>query len=274
MSFDPCQPYGPVVATSCRIATWNVWGRFGDWEARQEGLCGELAAQRPDVVCLQESWETDTGRQVDGLGDALELGHRFSEADWSQDGWRSGAAVLSRWPITHTESRALPGDGDAPGRAMYILVDGPRGPLQLFNVWLDHPLHGSGVRQSQVRQLAGFVADVQERRHLTVLCGDFNAAPDADEIRLLNGRSRPPVDGLVFYDAWETAGDGPGITWANANPLAALSLLPDRRIDYIFSAWPRRGGVGHPLGCRLMGTDRSDGVDLSDHYGLVAELRY
>jgi hypothetical protein len=79
----------------------------------------------------------------------------------------------------------------------------------------------------------------------------------------------------VFYDAWEMAGDGsPGFTWSNRNPLAAIGLYPDRRFDYIFSAWPRRGGVGHPTGCSLLGVRAPEEQQVSDHYGLAADLRY
>jgi hypothetical protein len=92
---------------------------------------------------------------------------------------------------------------------------------------------------------------------------------------MLTGRSAPASPGLVFYDSWEVAGDGsPGYTWSNRNPLAAIGLYPDRRFDYIFSAWPRRRGVGHSVRCSLLGV-RPPGQDqISDHYGLVAELRY
>ncbi|HEX4247106.1 MAG TPA: endonuclease/exonuclease/phosphatase family protein [Pseudonocardia sp.] len=272
--FDPYQPYGQLAAGSCRIATWNVWGRFGDWAARQVGLLAELGEVTPDIVCLQESWETETQRQADVVGDALGLSHRAAVADWPEEGWRSGAAVLSRWPVTNSEFRRLPGDGEAPGSVLLAVLDGPRGPVRVFNTILDHPLHGSGVRQAQVHQLLAFVAD-QGRRDVTVVCGDFNAGPDSDEIRLIDGRSRPPVDGLVCYDAWEVAGaGGPGLTWDNLNPLAAMALLPGRRIDYVFSAWPRRGGAGHPLSARLLGAAPEGGVEISDHYGLCADLRY
>jgi hypothetical protein len=82
------------------------------------------------------------------------------------------------------------------------------------------------------------------------------------------------VPGLVFYDAWDMAGDGgPGHTWSNRNPLAAVALWPDRRIDHILSAWPRAHGVGHPTHCALLGAD-PDQPPLSDHYGVAADLRY
>jgi endonuclease/exonuclease/phosphatase family metal-dependent hydrolase len=54
VSFDPYQPYGPAVTTSCRVATWNVWGRFGDWQARQKGLISQVLTISPDIFCLQD----------------------------------------------------------------------------------------------------------------------------------------------------------------------------------------------------------------------------
>jgi len=166
-------------------------------------------------------------------------------------------------------------DGAGFGEVVHVVVDGERGTIQLFAVVLGYPLDGSGIRQAQVKQLASFVNDVAPKRDLVIVCGDFNAGPDSDEIRMLTGRSAPASPGLVFYDSWELAGDGsPGYTWSNSNPLAAIGLYPDRRFDYIFSAWPRRGGVGHPIRCSLLGV-RPPGQDqISDHYGLVAELRY
>lgn len=141
---------------------------------------------------------------------------------------------------------------------------------------LDYPLHASARRQAQVRQLCAFVAEATSRRHLTVVCGDFNAGPDSDEIRMLTGHSATPVPELVFYDAWETAGDGTsGITWSNQNPLAAVGCDPDRRFDYILSAWPRPGATGHPVHSELLEV-RPDGgeIQISDHYGVAADLRY
>jgi endonuclease/exonuclease/phosphatase family metal-dependent hydrolase len=126
-----------------------------------------------------------------------------------------------------------------------------------------------------VRELGRFIQDVGRPQDPIVVCGDFNAGPDSDEIRALTGRTATVVPGLVFYDSWEIAGDGgPGYTWSNRNPLAAVGLYPDRRFDYIFSAWPRLGGAGHPTRCELIGVRPPDQPQLSDHYGVVAELRY
>ena len=85
-----------------------------------------------------------------------------------------------------------------------------------------------------------------------ILCGDFNAEPDSDEIRFLC--SLTALDGrTTFYqDAWRAAGDGPGYTqdW-RANAIADSMNLNRKRIDYVFVGDPywragqrRAGAVG------------------------------
>jgi len=277
VSFDQYAPYGPVTETTVRIATWNVWGRFGQWTERQAGIEETLAAAAPDVVCLVEGWSAGDADQPGQFARRLGFEHSVFAGHWPQEGWVSGLGLVSRWPVTVHEYRDLTGDGDPDGggSALFALVDGDRGPIQLFVVVLDYRLDASAARQAQVRQLAGFVAERTRRRHPTVLCGDFNAGPDSDELRILTGRAATAAPGLVFYDAWELAGDGtPGHTWSNANPLAAVALYPDRRMDYVLSALPRRGGTGHPVRCERLGVRAAGEPQLSDHYGVLADLRY
>jgi endonuclease/exonuclease/phosphatase family metal-dependent hydrolase len=276
VSFDPLQPYGPIVESSVRIVTWNVWGRYGEWHQRQAALEAALEECQPDVVCLAESWSAGSGTQAERIADRLGLPDSRFVGDWQHEDWTSGIGVASRWPIARHEERPLPGDdGEAAGAVLFTAIDGPRGPLQIFVAMLDYPLDASARRQAQVRELCEFVADVASRRHVTVVCGDFNAAPDSDEIRMLTGRSAGPVPRLVFYDAWEVAGDGsPGVTWSNKNPLAAIGRYPDRRFDYVFSAWPRAGAAGHPMHCELLGVEAGASTQISDHYGVLADLRY
>jgi endonuclease/exonuclease/phosphatase family metal-dependent hydrolase len=282
MSFNPYAPYGPLTESTIRVVTWNVWGRYGaDCQARQEALEQTLEQTAPDLVCLVEAWRqgdsTQSGRVAARLGLAH---HRFvgdrEQQDREQQDWVSGIGLVSRWPMTEPRRRSLRApDGSGFGEAVHVAVAGDRGLIQLFAVMLDYPLDASGLRQHQVRQLVRFIEETASRRDLIVVCGDFNAGPDSDEIRMLTGRSAPAAPGMVFYDAWELAGDGsPGFTWSNRNPLAAIGLYPDRRFDYIFSAWPRRGGAGHPTACSLLGVRAPQEQQLSDHYGLAADLRY
>lgn len=110
VSFDPYAPYGPLVETTLRVVTWNVWGRFGDWEQRQDGIGGALAAVGPDVTCLVESWTTPETTQVERIADRLDLEHQLFVGDWDQGGWTSGIGVVSRWPIVDYARQPLPGD--------------------------------------------------------------------------------------------------------------------------------------------------------------------
>lgn len=277
MSFDPYAPYGQLVESTIRIVTWNVWGRYGDnWKDRQAGIEDELIAASPDVVCFVEAWRQGDTSQPELVAERLGLPHHHFVGDWQQEDWVSGVGFVSRWPMSDPLTRPLRDDTGADfGQAVHVIVDGERGPIQLFIAMLDYPLDASTLRQAQARQLAIFVSEVTRRRHPTVVCGDFNAGPDSDEIRMLTGRSSTAVEGLVFYDAWEIAGDGtPGYTWSNDNPLAAIGLYPDRRFDYILSAWPRPGGTGHPVHCSLLGIRPPGQPQLSDHYGVLADLRY
>jgi endonuclease/exonuclease/phosphatase family metal-dependent hydrolase len=277
MSFNPYAPYGPLASSTIRVVTWNVWGRYGpDCEARQAVLEQTLEQTAPDLTCLVEAWRQGDSTQPGRVAARLGLAHHRFVGDWEQEDWVSGIGFVSRWPMTEPRRRPLRAeDGSGFGEAVHVAVTGERGPIQLFAVMLDYPLDASGLRQHQVRQLVQFIAETASRRDLILVCGDFNAGPDSDEIRMLTGRSAPAAPGMVFYDAWEVAGDGsPGFTWSNRNPLAAIGLYPDRRFDYIFSAWPRRGGVGHPTGCSLLGVRAPGEQQVSDHYGLAADLRY
>ena len=53
-----------------------------------------------------------------------------------------------------------------------------------------------------------------------------------------------------------------------------LDLEPDRRIDYVLVGWPKQGGAGHVTHCRVEGVEPVGGITPSDHYAVVAELRY
>jgi endonuclease/exonuclease/phosphatase family metal-dependent hydrolase len=269
---DPLQPYGPLLETRLRLVTWNVWGRYGPWEPRKEAIAATLGPCAADVVVLAEAWSTPDRDQAAELGGRLGLAHHRFDGDRAEGEVRSGAAVLSRWPIVDHELRALDGGEGRSGSVLRADLDGPRGRIRVFAVMLDWPPHYSHVRQAQVRALADHVRGF-DLNAVTVVCGDFNAPPDSDEIRMLTGRAAGCR--VAWLDAWEVAGpDGPGHTWSNANPWAAPMLLRDGRIDYVFAGPLGPGGRGQPVAARLVGQDEVGGVVASDHYGVLADLRY
>jgi endonuclease/exonuclease/phosphatase family metal-dependent hydrolase len=266
-------PWGDLIETRLRVMTWNVWWRFGPFEERQAAIAATLARVDADIVCLQEVWDEQATDLAGGLGFAHVYASRFER----EEGVRFGNAVLARWPIVRSEWRPLPApdDRDELRTVLFAEIDGPRGPVQVFCTHLNWRFDHSHVRQQQVAAVARLVADCRPRTFPPVVCGDLNAEPASDEIRMLTGRAATPVEGLSFHDAWEAGGDGgPGVTWSNDNEFAALALEPDRRIDYVLVGWPKAGGAGHVVDCRVEGTAAVDGVTPSDHYAVVAELRY
>ncbi len=271
----------PRVETRLRVLTWNLWWRFGPWEDRQPAIAATLAQLDPDVVCLQEVWASRDGeRQAEQLAGALGgyhvvegVGVGFDVADHS-----FGNAVLSRWPIRSDEVRRLPAPAGLDELRVVVRadIDGPRGPLEVFTTHVNFRLDQSDVRQDQVRAVCEFIDETTAARsYPPVLCGDFNAEPGADEIRMLTGLTAVPVPRLVFLDAWAAAGDGgPGSTWRNANPFAAVDCEPDRRIDYVLVGYPRDHGTGQIVAARVEATGPVGGVYPSDHCAVYAELRY
>jgi endonuclease/exonuclease/phosphatase family metal-dependent hydrolase len=272
---SPDNAYGPLLDTTMRVMSWNIWFRFGPWERRQPAIIETLRRADADVVALQEVWAGDDVRQIDLL--AAELGmHAAYDSRMIRHDFRFGNAVLSRWPIAGTQTLAYVTDGDSQESRLALRadIDGPRGAFQMFCTHLNWRLYDSALRQSQVRQLTEFVAGSRPRTYPAIVCGDFNADPASDEVRMMTGRAAVPADKVVFADAWEIAGVGDGFTWDNSNPHAAAALEMDRRIDYVFTGWRRAGGAGHALDCRLAGNEMIDGVWPSDHFAVVAELRY
>lgn len=281
MEWDP--GYGPLIDTRVRIASWNVWGRYGPWAERQPVIAANLAAIDADIVCLQEAWEDDERSQPAELADALGLTFVYERAFVMNGGW-SGNAVLSRWPIVRHEVEELPMEGggatdtDKGERRLVVFaeIDGPRGPLQVFCTHLSWRADWSGVRQAQVRTVCEVVRAHSPRAFPAVLCGDLNAEPGSDEIRMLTGLSAVPVPGVIFRDAWAVAGGGgAGATIAGRNPYCAASLEPDARIDYVLAGWPKLGGAGQVLSAAVAGDiPGQTGLFASDHLAVVAELRY
>ncbi|MDQ1466263.1 MAG: hypothetical protein QOH10_678 [Actinomycetota bacterium] len=288
MSIEYDAGYGRLLHTRVRIATWNVWGRYGPWEARLPVITETLRRVDADIVGLQEVWEDDGRSQASELAAALGYTEPVFAANLERDGARSGNAVLSRWPIGRREARLLPrraagseggagfaDDEDEERLVVLAEVDGPRGPIQVYCAHLSWRGDHSAIRQEQVGAICRFVREHRPRTFPAVLLGDLNADPESDELRMLTGQRACPVPGVIFRDAWAWVGnDDRGATWSNDNPFAAASLDIDRRIDHILVAAPKAAGCGQPLAAWIAGDEPIDAMYGSDHFAVVTDLRY
>lgn len=263
-----------------RIVTWNVWWRFGPWEQRAPGIEATLRSIDADVICLQEAWATEEGNQARQL--ARKLGFHVATSVDATPGRRLGNAVLSRWPIRHEKVTPLPLASGEDGHRTLVQarVDAPFGPVDVYCTHLAYRFDESTLRRAQLTRICEIIAADRARSENDngadafppVLCGDLNATPASDEVRMLTGQAPPPVPGLVFTDAWDAAGRGPGHTWDRRNPHLRDSSWPRRRLDYVLIGWPRDTPRGNPKRAVLAGARPHDGVWPSDHLAVVVDL--
>ncbi len=261
-----------------RILTLNLWHDAGPWPERARLLRDEIARLEPDLIGFQEALQ---GPDVDMAAELTAAAGLHTDFVRASDFWRGrgvhfGNAVASRWPIDARETLRLPDAGDGETRAaLSVSVRSPHGEIAFTCTHLNWKLHHGAVRERQVLALCDFARARAPRDGFPpVLVGDFNAEPDAAEIRYVQGLQSLAGRSVYFADAWRVAGDGgPGTTWSNRNAYAAAEHEPDRRIDYVFVGPPRRDGLGQVLRCHPVCDTPREGVWPSDHFGVLAELR-
>ena len=265
-----------------RIVTLNCWNVSPPFEERMAVLRAGVAALAPDVIGFQEIVVRRDGFDeaaiaLAGLGYAHAFGAAFRWTEAARllppdhaGGDAFGNAIASRWPIGDTVLRPLPGSETDERRSVLVArIATPAGALPFLTTHLNwKPEHGD-VRERQVVAVGDVVAAFAAGGTLPpVLVGDLNAEPDATEIRFLRGDVSLEGRTIRLDDAWRRGGDGgPGFTWDNRNPYAALAREADRRIDYVLV-----GGGATVQSARLAFTEPVGGVFASDHFGVVVDV--
>jgi endonuclease/exonuclease/phosphatase family metal-dependent hydrolase len=208
-----------------------------------------------------------------------------------------GSAVLSRWSIDFADYHALPlaDEPDTPDKPFNLTAGVPwelvhvrSAGLDVFSYHLAPPPTDAHHRRLQVLAIDGHIQDARGEldtikgfQHASdamppILCGDFNAQPDSDEIRFLSGFTLLEGRTTYYQDAWRVAGDGPGYTEGDwrINPLAASLNVPPQRIDYVFvcDSFRRKGNAGRVISPQLAFHAPITGCHASDHAGLVVDV--
>lgn len=178
----------------------------------------------------------------------------------------SGLGVLSVYPLSefkHINLPVVPDDNDR--KAFTVSVSLPTGTnMLLTTTHLTHLSHASGLRGRQAEALASFVGtDAAHPFH--IICGDFNATPDSDEVKAFLAKS-----GAI--DCY-TAGNGtePRYSLTDAYYKANKQIC----IDQIF-ALPLPPHGGYPAfinsAVTLNVPDEESGLYASDHFGITTTL--
>ncbi len=289
------------MTTRLRVVTLNLWGIEPPLDRRLALAARQLAALDPDVVCLQEVRPLDgrAGRTTaDVLAAHLGLHATYEPAlRWADDALKvgmpageEGLAILTRRQPLQRRALALPEARPTEARILLSAqIDTPAGSIWVHTTHLHYRLDDGRARERQVlavddaiRTLGRGNTDAPQ-----ILCGDFNAIADSDEMRFLRGLTTLDGHRTHWQDAWlrlhrePGPGDGPaqGITWSSENehtrPLRSLDI--DRRIDYVLCTSRKRDGRGTIHRCEVALTERdgdgADAVCASDHYAVLAEIQ-
>lgn len=163
-----------------KIVSLNLRGFF-DWDARLPRIVSYLAAERPEVVLLQEVVflpDISPYSQLDLLNQAAGFPHRHASITRLQASiqfgpgpYREGSGVLSRIPVTGTETLVLHHEDDDPHNRLvqFFEIEDADGEVWKFaNVHLsvrdDYAIH-------HVREVLGILNARGEKR---IIGGDFN----------------------------------------------------------------------------------------------------
>lgn len=265
-----------------RVLTLNIWNRQGPWPERLALIRDGIAELEPDIIGLQEVLDmSGLGNQAGEIAAGLGY-HVYYAWAWQIGGGLSmGNALLSRYPFAQTDRMELPASPGEDTRSLaYGLVDAPCGMVPVFCTHLSWKLHQGHVRIAQVQAAVRCIMEMEPAPDgfPPVFMGDFNADPDADEMRYLRGLTPLGGTSVYFADCWHACNGadpaaGPGITYDRKNHYALRAHEPSRRIDYIYVRGPDRQLRGEPLTARVVFTEAKNGVYASDHYGVISEIQ-
>jgi endonuclease/exonuclease/phosphatase family metal-dependent hydrolase len=235
-----------------RLVTYNIHKGIGgvDRRYRPERIAEALRSLEPDILFLQE---VDDGvprsqghRQVDWLGEALQMEHRAFQANVKLRRGHYGNAILSRFPLADVENidLSIPFKKRRQALAAHcrVTTEEHQRTLALFNVHLG---------------LAGFERTIQLRR---LLSSRTLAGIRATTALVLGGD---------FNDVWGNLGrrvlESEGLQSAGGNILTFPAFRPLRPLDRIF--YRGRLSCSNCFGSHSRLAHRA-----SDHLPLVADF--
>ena len=149
-----------------KIATWNVNGI----RARQGQLIEWLAAEKPDVVCLQE---------IKASLDQLPFELRDVEGYWSywhgEKGYSGVALLVAKSLVGALPMCSHPGF-DFERRIACATVPSPAGEVMVASVYVPNGGKDFDAKMRFLQALESYAGDAARERRLLILCGDLNVA--------------------------------------------------------------------------------------------------
>jgi endonuclease/exonuclease/phosphatase family metal-dependent hydrolase len=237
-----------------QVTTYNIHHGAGiDGVLDLERIAQVIERSNADVIGLQEvdkhwSARSDWVDQPAWLARRLHLHVVYAAnldlAPLSPDGPRRqyGTALLSRYPITDFGNTLLPHYPRGEQRSLAVATIKVRGrDVRFANTHLTSD--NNAERLDQAKKVVELLNGSDQP---TLLMGDFNARPDAPEIKTLTA---------AWRDTWTEVGEGPGCTIEAGKPTA--------RIDYLLHTPSLR-----PTAAEVLTTNASDHLPVTATYAI------
>ncbi|GAC1607568.1 MAG: hypothetical protein NVS3B6_21480 [Pseudarthrobacter sp.] len=276
-----------------RVTTLNLNHSPEEVERRTGLVCDELGSLLPAVLCLQEvRFDSDgQSRQLDTIAAETGLPVVSARAQHGRkDGGLSGNAVLSSLSMIEAGSILFGTPECVMKSADYAVLQATTGQtLIVVSAHLAWGGNQEGTRLKQITAIDGKVGALmdryKDRNPVAILAGDFNTMPGSDTNRYLSGQGAGTDGGYTFWtEAFAVAGNPEEATtvdtgnhWAQQTArgvgIEFPEMLPDRRIDYVWTYGWAYGRPGCPVAMQRSFTDTTRyGYPASDHYGLTVDF--
>ena len=245
-----------------RIATLNLEQDHKRWEARRELIAVQLKDLHPDIFALNEIHiPSETGRWLQRAATKLS-GIKYAllqQSKVGEDSRTQAEGLLTRYPVIETANLDYRSH-NCVALAARFEIEG-----RLLDVYVTHLIAAKvedTARQDQVAQLLEWIRRRDDADY-SVVCGDFNAAPDQPSIRLMSGAFRPTQSQVTAFTPLKEPGGKPTHPeWQRF----------DRCIDYI---WVSQSIKIESSGlCFNHPAEDDPSLWPSDHVGVWADLDF
>lgn len=252
-----------------KIVTFNIrcdYGQDGknNFVYRKALIERRIRQERPDIICFQEvlphvaEWIKNTFSEYNtvGCGREEELDGEQMTVSFRKDRL-SMAAMETYWlsPDPYRPGSRYEEQSECPRICTELVLQDikEKKVFRLINTHLDHI--GEKPRKCGLQQILKKLQTTQFLPDIPViLAGDFNAEPDSEAIKLLDG------------SGWKNLTQGIGITFHG--------FLPEEKqmvIDYIYLFEKQQ--LFYPVNVQKW-EDKENGVWISDHFPVCVWLEY
>ena len=243
-----------------RIATLNLEQDHKCWQARRGLIVAQLRELNPDILALNEIHiPSQTGRWLQRTSENTNRSQYYllQQSKAGEDSRTQGEGLLTRYPVIETANLDYRSHDCVALVARFDIEE------RFLDVYVTHLIAAKiedSARQYQVTQLLQWIR-TRDDADYSIVCGDFNAAPDQPSIRFMAEAYRATqTQATAFTPLKESGGVPTHREWPRF----------DRCIDYIW--------ISESIKVKASGLcfnkPAEDDPDLwpSDHVGVWADL--